>query len=163
MSENTNEVDVSKLTFETLKKIRAYLKKLIDNGGSDLHVKSNGVIRARINGKITIFSGSIFTRDDGMTLAKEILRGRYHELIEFKEVDLVYQFDELNRFRVNVFFQTDGPSFVFRVIPMIIPSIDDMGYPDMVKEFTNEERGLILVTGATGSGKSTTLAAMIHR
>jgi len=157
-----SEVDVSKLTFETLGKIRAYLKKLIDNGGSDLHVKSNGVIRARINGKITIFSGSIFTKDDGMTLAKEVLRSRYHELIEFKEVDLVYQFDELNRFRVNVFFQTDGPSFVFRVIPMLIPSIEEMGYPDMVKEFTEEERGLILVTGATGSGKSTTLAAMIH-
>lgn len=156
------DVDISKLTFETLGKVRAYLKKLIDNGGSDLHVKSNGVIRARINGKITIFSGSIFTKDDGMTLAKEVLRSRYNELIEFKEVDLVYQFDELNRFRVNIFFQTDGPSFVFRVIPMIIPSIDEMGYPDMVKEFTDEERGLILVTGATGSGKSTTLAAMIH-
>ena len=157
-----NELDISKLTFETLKKIKAYLKKLITNGGSDLHVKSNGVIRARINGKIVIFSGSIFTKEDGMTLAKEILRGRYYELIENKEVDLVYQFDELNRFRVNIFFQTDGPSFVFRVIPMIIPSIDEMGYPKMVKEFTNEERGLILVTGATGSGKSTTLAAMIH-
>lgn len=156
------DVDISKLTFETLGKVRAYLKKLIDNGGSDLHVKSNGVIRARINGKITIFSGSIFTKDDGMTLAKEVLRSRYNELIEFKEVDLVYQFDELNRFRVNIFFQTDGPSFVFRVIPMVIPSIDEMGYPDMVKEFTDEERGLILVTGATGSGKSTTLAAMIH-
>ena len=162
MSENTNEVDVSKLTFETLKKIRAYLKKLIDNGGSDLHVKSNGVIRARIGGKITIFSGSIFTKEDGMTLAKEVLRSRYHELIEFKEVDLVYQFDELNRFRVNVFFQTDGPSFVFRVIPMTIPSISDMNYPEMVRTFTDEDRGLILVTGATGSGKSTTLAAMIH-
>jgi len=159
---NAKDIDIANLTFETLKKIRAYLKKLIDNGGSDLHVKSNGVIRARINGKIIIFSGSIFTKEDGMTLAKEVLRSRYHELIEQKEVDLVYQFDELNRFRVNIFFQTDGPSFVFRVIPMIIPSIDEMNYPKIVKDFTHEERGLILVTGATGSGKSTTLAAMIH-
>ncbi|MGE4395916.1 MAG: type IV pilus twitching motility protein PilT [Sulfurimonas sp.] len=162
MSENRNEVDVSQLTFEQIKKIRAYLKKLIENGGSDLHVKSNGVIRARINGTIVPFSGSIFSYDDAMTLAKEILRGRYAELVENKEVDLVYQFDERNRFRVNIFFQTDGPSFVFRVIPMTIPTIDEMKYPEMIRTFTKETRGLILVTGTTGSGKSTTLAAMVH-
>ncbi|MDT8337880.1 MAG: PilT/PilU family type 4a pilus ATPase [Sulfurimonas sp.] len=162
MSENRNEVDVSQLTFDQIKKIRAYLKKLIENGGSDLHVKSNGVIRARINGTIIPFSGSIFSYDDAMTLSKEILRGRYAELVENKEVDLVYQFDERNRFRVNIFFQTDGPSFVFRVIPMTIPTIDEMNYPEMVRTFTKETRGLVLVTGTTGSGKSTTLAAMIH-
>ncbi len=162
MNENVNEVDISTLTFEQLEKIRAYLKKLITNGGSDLHVKANGVIRARINGQIVPFSGSIYTKDEAMTFAKELLRGRYGEFIENKEVDLVYQFDELNRFRVNVFFQTDGPSFVFRVIPMTIPSIDEMKYPAIVKTMANYERGMILVTGATGSGKSTTLAAMMH-
>ena len=162
MSENKNEVDVSQLTFEQLKKIRAYLKKLIENDGSDLHVKANGVIRARINGRIVQFSGSVFTYEEAMTLAKEILRGRYSELIDNKEVDLVYQFDEHNRFRVNVFFQMDGPSFVFRVIPMEIPNFDDMGYPAVIRKFIDEGRGLVLVTGATGSGKSTTLAAMIN-
>jgi len=162
MSEDNSEIDISKLTFEQLKKIRAYLKKLIDNGGSDLHVKANGVIRARINGSIIPFSGSVFSYDDAMTLAKEILRGRYSEFIENKEVDLVYQFDEHNRFRVNLFFQTDGPSAVFRVIPMNIPTIDEMKYPEIVRSFTKEGRGLVLVTGATGSGKSTTLAAMVH-
>ncbi len=162
MSENRNEVDISQLTFEQIKKIREYLKKLIENGGSDLHVKSNGVIRARINGTIVPFSGSIFSYDDAMSLAKEILRGRYAELVENKEVDLVYQFDERNRFRVNIFFQTDGPSFVFRVIPMTIPTIDQMNFPETIRTFTKESRGLILVTGTTGSGKSTTLAAMVH-
>lgn len=162
MSENRNEVDISQLTFEQIKKIREYLKKLIENGGSDLHVKSNGVIRARINGTIIPFSGSIFSYDDAMSLAKEILRGRYAELVENKDVDLVYQFDERNRFRVNIFFQTDGPSFVFRVIPMTIPTIDQMNFPETIRAFTKESRGLILVTGTTGSGKSTTLAAMIH-
>lgn len=162
MSENRNEVDISQLTFEQIKKIREYLKKLIENGGSDLHVKSNGVIRARINGTIVPFSGSIFSYEDAMSLAKEILRGRYAELVENKEVDLVYQFDERNRFRVNIFFQTDGPSFVFRVIPMTIPTIDQMNFPEIIRTFTKESRGLILVTGTTGSGKSTTLAAMVH-
>jgi twitching motility protein PilT len=162
MSENKNEVDVDTLTFEQLDKIRTYLKKLIDNGGSDLHVKANGIIRARINGNIIPFSGSILTHDEAMTLAKEILRGRYGEFIEKKEVDFVYQYDERNRFRVNIFFQTDGPSAVFRVIPMTIPTIDEMKYPEVIKTLTTESRGMILVTGATGSGKSTTLAAMIH-
>lgn len=162
MKDKENEVDISKLTFEQIKKIRAYLKKLIENGGSDLHVKSNGVIRARINGTIVPFSGSIFLYEDAMTLAKEVLRGRYAEFIANKEVDLVYQFDENNRFRVNIFFQTDGPSFVFRAIPMKVPTIDEMKYPEAIRSFTKETRGLVLVTGATGSGKSTTLAAMIH-
>lgn len=153
---------INQPTFEQLKKIRAYLKKLIDNDGSDLHVKANGVIRARINGKIIPFSGSIYTKDEATMLAKEILQSRYAEFVEFKEIDLVYQFDEQNRFRVNVFFQTDGLSFVFRVIPMKIPTIDEMKYPQTIKAFTEEGRGLVLVTGATGSGKSTTLAAMIH-
>lgn len=163
MSQNKNEaVDVSALTFEQLKKVREHLKKLIDNKGSDLHIKSNGIVRARINGTIVPFSGSILSYEDAMTLAKEILRGRYSELTQNKEVDLVYQYDEQNRFRVNIFFQTDGPSFVFRIIPMNIPSIDDMKFPEVIRTFTKESRGLVLVTGTTGSGKSTTLAAMIH-
>lgn len=162
MSPNKNEVDISTLTFEQLKKVREYLKKLIDNKGSDLHIKSNGIIRARINGTIVPFSGSILSYEDAMTLAKEILRGRYSELTQNKEVDLVYQYDEQNRFRVNIFFQTDGPSFVFRIIPMNIPSIDEMKFPEAIRSFTKENRGLVLVTGTTGSGKSTTLAAMIH-
>lgn len=162
MSENRNEVDINQLTFEQIKKVREYLKKLIENGGSDLHVKSNGVIRARINGTIVPFSGSILSYDDAMTLAKEMLRGRYAEFVENKEIDFVYQFDERNRFRVNIFFQTDGSSFVFRVIPMKIPTIDEMKYPEAVRMFTKESRGLVLVTGTTGSGKSTTLAAMVH-
>jgi twitching motility protein PilT len=162
MSDKKNEVDISKLTFEQLKKIREYLKKLIDNGGSDLHVKSKGIIRARVNGSIVPFSGSVLSYEDAMTLAKELLRGRFSEFVENKEIDLVYQFDEGNRFRVNIFFQTDGPSFVFRIIPMLIPTIDQMKFPEIVRTLTKEGRGLVLVTGATGSGKSTTLAAMIH-
>lgn len=162
MSKDLHAVDISLLTFEELKKIRAYLKKLIEVGGSDLHVKANGVIRARINGFIVQFSGGIFTHDMAMTLAKEILRGRYGEFIQNKDIDLVYQFDEKNRFRVNIFFQTDGPSFVFRVIPMEVPTLEKMNFPEIIRTFTKESRGLILVTGATGSGKSTTLAAMVN-
>jgi twitching motility protein PilT len=157
-----NEVDVSKLTFEQLKKIRSYLKKMIDNGGSDLHVKANSVIRARINGDLVQFSGGIFSKEDALTFSKELLKGRFSEFVEKREIDLVYPFDEKNRFRVNVFFQMDGVSAVFRVIPVDIPSFDKLHLPDVVRSFTQKERGLVLVTGVTGSGKSTTLAALIN-
>ncbi|MDQ7042932.1 MAG: PilT/PilU family type 4a pilus ATPase [Sulfurimonas sp.] len=156
------EVDVSKLTFEQLKKIRIHLKKMIEVGGSDLHIKANAVIRARINGNIVQFSGGILSKEDAMTFAKELLKGRFAEFVEQKELDLVYPFDENNRFRVNIFFQMDGVSAVFRVIPVKIPSFDELHLPDIVKSFTKKDRGLVLVTGVTGSGKSTTLAALIN-
>jgi twitching motility protein PilT len=156
------EVDVSKLTFEQLKKVRMHLKKMIEVGGSDLHIKANSVIRARINGKIVQFSGGIFAKDDALTFAKELLKGRFAEFVEKKELDLVYPFDENNRFRVNIFFQMDGVSAVFRVIPVRIPSFEELHLPEVVKSFAYKERGLVLVTGVTGSGKSTTLAALIN-
>jgi len=156
------EVDVSKLTFEELKKIRAHLKKMIEVGGSDLHVKANSVIRARINGEIKQFSGGILSKEDALTFAKELLRGRFSEFVEKKELDLVYPFDENNRFRVNIFFQMDGVSAVFRVIPVKIPNFDELHLPQVVRDFAQKERGLVLVTGVTGSGKSTTLAALIN-
>ena len=161
MSKDT-EVDVSQLTFEQLKKVRIHLKKMIDVGGSDLHVKANSVIRARINGNIVQFSGGILSKNDALTFAKELLKGRFAEFVESKELDLVYPFDENNRFRVNIFFQMDGVSAVFRVIPVKIPSFDELHLPDIVKSFTQKDRGLVLVTGVTGSGKSTTLAALIN-
>ncbi len=156
------QVDVTKLTFETLKKIRAYLKRMIEAGGSDLHVKANSVVRARINGDIIPLSGEIFSKQDALTFAKELLRGRFNEFVEKKELDLVYPFDENTRFRVNIFFQMDGVSAVFRVIPVKILSIEELNLPSVVHKFTDVERGLVLVTGVTGSGKSTTLAAIIN-
>ncbi len=156
------QVDINTLTFEQLKKVRMHLKKMIEVGGSDLHVKANAVMRARINGNIVQFSGGIFSKEDALTFAKELLKGRFGEFVEQKELDLVYPYDENNRFRVNIFFQMDGVSAVFRVIPVKIPSFEELHLPDIVKSFTQRERGLVLVTGVTGSGKSTTLAALIN-
>jgi len=158
----SSENDVNKLTFEQLKKVRAYLKKLIDNGGSDLHIKANAVIRARIQGQIMQFSGGIFAPEDALTFAKELLRGRFAEFQEKRELDIVYPFDENNRFRVNIFHQMDGVSAVFRVIPVRIPQFSELNLPEVLRNFTKKERGLVLVTGVTGSGKSTTLATLIN-
>ena len=156
------DIDINTLTFEQLKKVRAYLKKMIEVGGSDLHLKANSAIRARIDGDLVQFSGGMLSKDDAMTFAKELLRGRFSEFVENKEIDLVYSFDDNNRFRVNMFFQVDGVSAVFRVIPIQIPSFDDLHLPEVLRSFTKLERGLVLVTGITGSGKSTTLATMIN-
>ncbi|MDD5052835.1 MAG: PilT/PilU family type 4a pilus ATPase [Sulfuricurvum sp.] len=156
------EVDLSELNFEVLKKIRAYLRRMVDAGGSDLHVKANAVVRARINGEIIPLSGEIFSKDDALIFAKELLRSRFHELVENKELDLVYPFDENTRFRINIFFQMEGISAVFRLIPVKILTVDELNLPEIVHSFADMERGLILVTGVTGSGKSTTLAALIN-
>ena len=162
MANSAIEVDISSLTFETLEKIRGYLKRMIDTKGSDLHIKANAVVRARIQGEITPMSGEILSKDDALTFAKELLRTRFPEFVEKKELDLVYPYDEHTRFRVNIFFQMEGVSAVFRVIPVKILSLEELGLPKILNKFTQLERGMILVTGVTGSGKSTTLAAMIN-
>lgn len=135
---------------------------MIDAGASDLHVKANSVVRARINGEVVPLSGEILSKGDALVFAKELLRGRFHELVEKKELDLVYPFDDATRFRINIFFQMEGISAVFRLIPVKILTIDELHLPQVVHTFAQMERGLVLVTGVTGSGKSTTLAAIMH-
>jgi len=157
-----HNLNLDDLNFEVLKKIRGYLRRMVDAGGSDLHIKANAVVRARINGEIIPLSGEIFSKDDALIFAKELLRTRFHELVEKKELDLVYPFDENTRFRINIFFQMEGISAVFRLIPVKILTIDELNLPEIVHSFAQMERGLVLVTGVTGSGKSTTLAALIN-
>lgn len=155
-------VNVDELTNEVLNKIRGYLRRMVDAGGSDLHIKANSVVRARVNGDIIPLSGEILSKEDALIFAKELLRTRFDELVEKKELDLVYPFDEHTRFRINIFFQMDGISAVFRLIPVKILTIDELKLPQVVHTFPQMERGLVLVTGVTGSGKSTTLAAIIN-
>ena len=158
---NEYKVDVNSLTFEQLKKIRVYLQHMIDHGGSDLHIKAGSVIRARFDGSLKKLTKELMSHADSITLAKELLKGRFGEFVEKKEIDLVYPFDEYSRFRVNMFFQIDGVSAVFRVIPIQIPTFEENNLPEVLRSFTQKERGLVLVTGVTGSGKSTTLATLI--
>ena len=104
---------------------------MVEVGGSDLHIKANSVVRARIDGELVQFAGGVLAPEDAMTLAKELLKGRFSEFVEKREIDLVYPFDERNRFRVNMFFQVDGVSAVFRIIPIEIPSFDDLKLPEI--------------------------------
>ncbi|ASM38986.1 MAG: PilT/PilU family type 4a pilus ATPase [Campylobacter sputorum] len=157
-------VDINELDYKQRDRLDIYLKKLVSDNGSDLHFKSGSVVRGRFNGKIKPMSDEIFSQKDGLTLAKELLRTRFDELVEKKSVDFTYTINEDYRFRVNIFFQMDGVSAVFRTIPKILPTIEKLGLPPVVKNICdNIKRGIILVTGATGSGKTTTLASIINR
>jgi len=158
------QVDASTLDFKQRDRLNKYLEFLIQNGGSDLHIKSGAVIRGRIHGELVKFNKTPFLKEDAMTLAKELLITRFPELIEKKSVDFTYKLNEDYRFRVNIFFQIDGISAVFRTIPVKIPEIDDLGLPPSIKDICDTAmRGVVLLTGPTGSGKTTTIASMINR
>ncbi|WP_346745815.1 PilT/PilU family type 4a pilus ATPase [uncultured Campylobacter sp.] len=140
-----------------------YLSKLIELGGSDLHVKSSKVVRGRFNGEIFTMGDKILDYDNSILLAKEILGANYYNLMKKKSVDFTYKLNDDYRFRSNVFLQMDGVSFVFRTIPTKIPTMSELLLPPVIEKLCNKvNRGIILVTGPTGSGKTTTLASMIN-
>ncbi|MDR2082003.1 MAG: transaldolase [Campylobacteraceae bacterium] len=145
-----------------MKVTEGYLKELISYGGSDLHIKSDAAVKGRVNGEIVTVSNNIFKKEELDILARELLQERYDDFTKKKNIDFTYKLDEDYRFRVNIFRQTDGISLVFRVIPLDIPSIEELDLPLAIKNFATKRRGLVLVTGPTGSGKSTTLAAIIN-
>ncbi|MBR2157319.1 MAG: PilT/PilU family type 4a pilus ATPase, partial [Campylobacter sp.] len=162
--EGNESVDLNNLNYAQRDRLNKYLDFLVQNGGSDLHIKSGSVIRGRINGELVKFSKNVFTQQDGIELSKVLLRTRFEELLKNKSVDFTYALNENYRFRVNIFFQIDGISMVFRTIPVKIPTIDELGLPESIKKICDETmRGIILLTGPTGSGKTTTIASMINR
>ncbi len=156
-----HEVNVEELNFDVTKRIRRYMKSLIEHGGSDLHVKAGSQVRARIHGDLLPVTKEKITHEESIQMAKEMLRSRFGELVENKEIDFLYEFDENTHFRGNMFFQMHGVSAVFRVIPAKIQTIDELKLPPAVHKVSDIPRGLVLVTGVTGSGKSTSLAAII--
>ena len=145
-----------------MKQFKQFLFKMIEMGGSDLHLKAGGTIRARIKGDIQPLANINITREIAHALCKELFPERYNEFLETKEMDFNFKLDERFRFRGNAFFQMEGPALVMRVIPVDIPSLEQLKMPQVLYNLANTERGMVLVTGVTGSGKSTTLAAMIN-
>ena len=141
------------------------LHKLAELGGSDLHVTTGTPPLIRVHGEIRPLEGyRPLTSADTKQLAYSVLTdAQKHRFEENMELDLSFGVKGLSRFRANVFNQRGAVCAVFRAIPYEIKSFDDLGLPPIVKELCNKPRGLILVTGPTGSGKSTTLAAMIDK
>ncbi len=168
---NSSNMDLNKetdfkaneLDFKMLEKLKFYLNGLIQHGGSDLHIKTTATFRGRINGEVVPLSDEILVHADGIQLAKEVLKGRFAELVKNKSVDFTFKLNEKYRFRGNMFFQTEGISAVFRVIPVEIPTMKALNLPTTIESLCHLKRGLVLVTGPTGSGKSTTLASIINQ
>jgi twitching motility protein PilT len=141
------------------------LKKLIEMGGSDLHLTTNTPPQVRVDGHLRpIDSVRTLSSADTKSLAYSVLTdAQKHRFEEALELDFSFGVRGLSRFRANLFNQRGAVGAVFRAIPYEIKSFDDLGLPPVVSSLCEKPRGLILVTGPTGSGKSTTLAAMLDK
>lgn len=143
--------------------INELLKTAISQNASDLHIKVGSPPILRVTGELTpLTSEEKISQQDAMKLAFSVMSPGQREIFKQKnELDLAYSVPGLGRFRCNVFTQRGTIGMVFRVIPMRIPSVEELNLPEVLRKIAMEERGLVLVTGTTGSGKSTTLATMI--
>lgn len=143
--------------------IEKLLRKSTDMGASDVHLKVNSYPVFRIDGEIYSQEDlGILSQDFIQKIASSMMDK--HQLQVFQEnrdVDLAYSLPQVGRFRVNIFFQRNSISIAMRYIPFNVPSFDSLNLPKIIKSIALKERGLVIVTGITGSGKSTTLASMI--
>ena len=141
------------------------LARVIDAGGSDLHLKVNSPAMVRVDGDLQPVEQRLVTDSDLETvllLVTDRSPAKRELFLESGDLDTSYLADGIGRFRVNGFRQRGSISFAFRFVPKEIPSFERLGLPEGVGKLAQEHRGLVLVTGATGSGKSTTLAAMLN-
>ena len=139
------------------------LKLAVENGASDLHLKVGSYPMMRVRGELTpATQEKRLDHEDVVAMSAAVMSTvQRQKFKDAQEVDLAYSVPGLGRFRCNVFQQRGTVGLVLRVIPMSIRTIDELGLPQILKKIAEEERGLVLVTGTTGSGKSTTLAGMI--
>jgi twitching motility protein PilT len=139
------------------------LKAMIDAGASDLHITTGTAPMLRLDGKLVPLKTEPLGPVETKALCYSILSDKQKQSFEENlELDLSFGVKGLARFRGNVYMQRGAVCGAFRLIPYKIPNFDDLGLPDVIKSFMNKPRGLVLVTGPTGSGKSTTLASIIN-
>lgn len=145
--------------------INDFLREVVERRASDLHFSQGAPVMLRIDGELEPTSKApeyILTDADSRRLCTEYCdEAMIKELEEKWELDFSFGFEGKARFRANLYYQSGGVTGAFRPIPHKIPSMEDLGLPDSLRKLTEKPRGLILVTGPTGSGKSTTLASMI--
>ena len=140
------------------------LRYVVENDGSDLHLKVGAPPMIRIHGSLGAIPGAEKLSSDDTEEALRTLLGALPARTEFDEegeADFSYSIPRLSRFRVNAFRQRGSISIVCRAIPYQVRTIEDLGLPPAIRALAEERRGIVLLTGTTGSGKSTTLAAMI--
>jgi twitching motility protein PilT len=145
--------------------LRALLEEVIEKDASDLHIVAGERPKLRVDGDIVSASSTeVLTPNDTLSLAYSVLTENQKKRFETEsELDFSFGIQNLARFRGNVFKQRGCVSMVIRQIPFNVKTFDELGLPSVVADLANRPRGLVLVTGPTGSGKSTTLAAMIDK
>jgi twitching motility protein PilT len=145
------------------REIDELLNVLYQEGGSDLHMKVGTAPTFRIDGVLARLEGEEPVTDEELERALRTMMppGRWENFVERNEADFAYTMGDIGRFRVNAFRQRGAITFVCRLVRVGSPSFEDLGLPPVIRQLSEEPRGLILVTGPTGSGKTTTLAAMI--
>jgi twitching motility protein PilT len=144
--------------------VEPYLRALVDLGGSDLHCKTGSPPRGRIDGRLRKLQAPTLSSTDTEAMVAEVLRDRPDLMDEFlrtNEGDFAYSLAGVGRFRVNAFRARGSAGLVFRRVSVGAIGLEDLGLPNVVESLAMEPRGLVLVTGPTGSGKTTTLAGMI--
>lgn len=135
----------------------------IQNNASDLHLSPNNAPIIRVNGDLRRLDTELLASDDIRTMMYSVMtEDQRAEFERDLELDFAISFGEKARFRVNVFITRTGTAAVFRSIPSLIPTMEELDLPMVMRRFAELEKGIVLVTGATGSGKSTSLAAMIN-
>lgn len=144
--------------------LHALLKLMVEKGASDLHITCGTPPQLRIDGHLIPLKAPPLAREETQALCYSFLtESQKHRFEQEHELDLSFGVKGLCRFRANIFMQRGAVAGAFRVIPTKIHGFDDLGLPEVVGHLTGRSRGLILVTGPTGSGKSTTLAAMVDK
>jgi twitching motility protein PilT len=147
-------------------KLNELLARVVERGGSDLHLKVASPPMARIDGDLIPVDDRAVTESDVEAVLVQLTErapAKRENFLATGDLDTAYIADGLGRFRVNAFRQRGSVSFAFRFIPNTVPTFRQLGLPSGVERLAGEHRGLVLVTGATGSGKSTTLAAMVDK
>ena len=145
-----------------MRNINKILEKVVQHNASDLHLKVGSPPVFRIDGKLTFLDEEPLKPEETETISRDLLPARYAgNLPNIGSMDFSYSIPGLARFRVNIFYQRGTFSLVLRIVKFDIPDFETLELPPVVKEIAKNKRGLVLVTGVTGSGKSTTLAAMI--
>jgi twitching motility protein PilT len=140
------------------------LKFAADQGASDLHLVAGCQPALRVNGRIVRVKTDVLPKEMTRKLCYSVLSdAQKSKFEETHELDFSFDVKNLARFRANYFFQKNSVSGVFRRVPMAIPKFQDLGLPQAISDLTNLPHGLVLVTGPTGSGKSTTLASMVDK
>src|SRR5437868_1650999 len=139
-----------------------FLQVIVKDGGSDLHIGESQPPKMRKHGDVAPIRDTPLTRDETMSMLREVCGDRNWVIFEERgDLDFAYEMDAASRFRCNYLKQTHGYGAVFRLIPTKIATLEQLGIPIVAEEFARLRGGLVLVTGPTGSGKSTTLAALI--